>query len=172
MSENENVEKKILDEYIARSVKLMKNAHIVFPKTATVNIYHHMGIDKLSETGAMFINVVNRDYCKSLVVMQPGQAYPNHYHRIKTETFYVLEGEFITNIDGVEHIIYPGEMIHIDRGQDHLFYTRTGTVFEEISTMYVPNDSVYTDEEIARKSYAQRRTSITPEEWKEIIADA
>jgi len=169
---NENDEKRVIDEYVARSLKLMKQAHIIFPKTAAVNIYHHLGVDKLGETGAMFINVVNRDYCKSLVVMQPGQAYPTHYHRIKTETFYVLDGEFITNIDGIEYKVYPGEMIHIDRGQDHSFYTHTGTVFEEISTMYVPNDSVYTDPQIAKTSYSQRRTTITPEEWKEKTENA
>jgi len=163
---------KNLDEFVDYSLGLLKTAHIVLPKQAKVNIYHHKGTEKLMQVGAMFINVVNRDYCKSLVVMKDGQQYPSHYHRIKTESFYVLYGELIVTVDGVEHRIQPGEMLHIERGQDHSFSTETGTAFEEISTMYVPNDSVYLDESIAAKSYAERRTTLTAEQWKEIIQNA
>lgn len=163
---------EMIQGFLAEALDMMKKAHIVLPKSANVNIYHHLGADKLTETGAMFINVVNRDYCKSIVAMTPGQAYPNHYHRIKTESFYVLHGELIVTVDGTEHKILPGELLHIDRGQDHSFATKTGTVFEEISTMYVPNDSVYTDENIARTSYSQRRTTLTQEQWKEITENA
>ncbi|MBR5091152.1 MAG: cupin domain-containing protein [Ruminiclostridium sp.] len=165
-------EKKIIKKYITDCIKIMKSAHIVLPKQASVNIYHHRGADKLSETGAMFINVVNRDYCKSIVVILPGQAYPDHYHRIKTESFYVLCGELIAAVDGEVHRVQPGELLHIERGQDHSFSAETGTVFEEISTMYVPNDSVYTDDKISSTSYAQRRTTLTAEEWKEITENA
>ena len=164
--------KDIIRENAESCIKLMREAHIVLPKQASVNIYHHLGRDKISETGAMFINIVNRDYCKSIVVMLPGQAYPNHYHRIKTESFYVLSGELIVVTDGVEHRVKPGELLHIERGQDHSFSTETGTVFEEISTVYMPNDSVYTDDKIASTSYSQRRTSLTQEEWKEITENA
>ncbi|MBR6400975.1 MAG: cupin domain-containing protein [Firmicutes bacterium] len=159
-------------EYTQNAISLMKRAHIVLPKAATVNIYHHRGLDKLSETGAMFINVVNRDYCKSIVVMLPGQVYPNHYHRIKTESFYGLDGTLCVTLEGENHYILPGEMLHIERGQDHAFSTEKGVVFEEISTMYVPNDSIYLDSEIAKAGYAIRRTTISADEWKEIIENA
>ena len=161
-----------IEKYTSDCLTMMKDAHIVLPEKASVNIYHHCGADKLGQVGAMFINVVNRDYCKNIVVMTAGQSYPNHYHRIKTESFYVLYGELIVVIDGAEHTVRPGELLHIERGCDHSFRTVNGTVFEEISTMYVPNDSVYTDEEIAKTSYSGRRTSISPEQWKEIKDNA
>ncbi len=158
--------------YVDKCIGILKASHIVLPKNANVNIYHHCGRDELLRTGAMFINIVNRDYCKSMVVMTAGQAYPNHYHRIKTESFYVLVGELKVVIDGTVYTALPGELLHIERGQDHSFYTDGGAVFEEISTMYVPNDSVYTDEKIADTSYSQRRTTLTAQQWKEIIDNA
>lgn len=163
---------RIIDEYLRAALEQMKSAHVVLPKVATANIYHHLGADKLMKVGAMFINVVNRDYCKSIVVMLPGQKYPDHYHRIKTESFYVLSGVLDVVIDGEEFSVEAGEMLHVDRGQDHSFSTREGTVFEEISTMYVPNDSIYLDSSIAARGYDQRRTTITSDKWKEIIKNA
>ena len=138
---------------------------------ATVNVYHHGGWDKVYQIGALFINVINKDYCKSFVVMQKNQDYPVHYHKIKSETFYVLYGELILTIDGKEIRLHPGEMESIERGQDHSFRTEIGVVFEEISTMYMPNDSIYVDEEIARNNYHLRRTTLTQEDWEEVIKD-
>ncbi len=162
----------MINDYVENCLGLLKQARIVLPKEASVNIYHHKGILELQSTGAMFINIVNRDYCKSIVVMTPGQAYPNHYHNIKTESFYVLFGELDLVIDGKEYKVSPGELMNVERGQDHSFSTKAGTVFEEISTMYVPNDSVYTDEQIAKTGYSRRRTTLSLDEWKEIIKNA
>lgn len=159
---------RILNQYIYEAMHLFKNANIVFPKDANVSIYHHRGIDKIYQVGAMFINVVNRDYCKSYVVMLSGQNYPNHYHKIKMESFYVLKNTLSLMIDGNEFLLEAGECLNIERGQDHSFKTNTGVVFEEISTMYVANDSVYLEKEIKDASYAERRTIIKQEEWKEL----
>jgi len=161
-----------IHDYIDEAIALMKKAHVVLPKIATVNIYHHRGTDRLCETGAMFINVVNRDYCKSIVVMLPGQTYPNHYHRIKTESFYALYGRLYVTLDGTKYSIDPGEMLHVERGQEHDFASKNGTIFEEISTMYVPNDSIYLDPEVRKAGYSTRRTTISEDEWKEIIKNA
>lgn len=159
----------ILDKFFNEAIERLKRSHIVLPKEAVAHIYHHMGIDRIYEVGAMFINVVNRDYCKSIVVMAPEQKYPVHYHRIKTESFYVLSGTLNVVVDGQMFVISPGEMLHVERGQDHSFFSHDGVVFEEISTKYVPNDSMYLDEVISRTGYAQRRTTISAEEWKERI---
>ena len=164
--------KRIIDEYLDSAIGLMKAAHIVLTKIAKANVYHHLGADKLGKVGALFINVVNRDYCKSIVVMLPGQQYPDHYHRIKSESFYVLSGVLDVTIDGQEYAAEAGELLHVDRGQDHSFSSREGTIFEEISTMYVPNDSIYLDDSIAARGYDQRRTTISAEQWKEIVKNA
>ena len=159
----------ILNRYVEDSLRLLRRAGIVFPKQAKVSLYHHAGLERIAEIGAAFINIVDRDYCKSYVLMQPGQRYPDHYHKIKTESMYVLYGELVIRLDGVEHRLQPGEILHIERGQDHSFHTETGAVFEEISTTYVPNDSVYLEETIRRAPYSFRRTVLNEQQWEEAV---
>ncbi len=161
-----------LKKYVNDSLHLLHEGSVVLPRKAKVSIYHHTGISNIFNVGAMFINVVDRDYCKSIVVMQKGQDYPNHYHRIKTESMYVLYGELVVVIEGVAHLLKPGEIVHVERGQDHSFYTKTGVVFEEISTMYIRNDSVYLDEHIRNAPYSYRRTVLNEQQWEEVINNA
>lgn len=157
-----------VEQFLKKALEILCQTNIVLPKSATLNIYHHAGNELIEETGALFMNVVNSDYCKSYVVMTEGQRYPEHYHKIKHETFYVLHGVLNVELEGTLHRLEAGEMLHIERGQDHSFWGEADVVFEEISTTYLPNDSIYLDEELGKKSYLDRRTVIKPEEWKEI----
>ena len=111
-------QKIIAVEYLKDAMIFFSKAGIVLPKDAVINIYHHNGAGHIRETGAVFINIVNRDYCKSYIVMLQGQNYPCHYHKIKTESFYLLFGSLGVYIEEQEYLLEPGEMLHIERGQE------------------------------------------------------
>lgn len=151
--------------------EIIRAAHLVLPLQSTLEIYHHYGVERFNETGAVFINVVNKEYCKSYAVILPGQVYPTHYHKIKQETFYVLYGDWVVTRDGSRHTLRPGEMLDVERGEEHSFFSTTGAVFEEISTTYVRNDSVYIDQKISGATYEQRKTFVTYAEWEEMKKD-
>lgn len=42
-----------------------------------------------------------------------------HYHKVGTELYYVLEGEGSVRLDGVDHAVYKGSMVHIPPGVVH-----------------------------------------------------
>ena len=42
-----------------------------------------------------------------------------HYHKIATELYYVLEGEGVVLLDGVEHKVRKGSIVHIPPGVVH-----------------------------------------------------
>ncbi len=42
-----------------------------------------------------------------------------HYHKIGTELYYVLEGEGAVKLDGVEHPVRKGSIVHIPPGVVH-----------------------------------------------------
>jgi mannose-6-phosphate isomerase-like protein (cupin superfamily) len=42
-----------------------------------------------------------------------------HYHRRSTELYYVLEGEGCVVLDGVEHAVTKGSLVHIPPGVVH-----------------------------------------------------
>ena len=48
---------------------------------------HHYGIEKYEEWGAAILNCINREYCKKLIVLLPGQNHPFHHPVKKEETF-------------------------------------------------------------------------------------
>lgn len=153
---------------LKQTFEIIRAAHLVLPLQSTLEIYHHYGIEHFNEVGAVFVNVVNKEYCKSYAVIQPGQEYPSHYHKIKQETFYVLYGELEVIREGNMYMLRPGEMLDVERGEEHSFRSTTGAVFEEISTTYVRNDSIYVDPKISGITYEQRKTFVTYAGWKEM----
>jgi mannose-6-phosphate isomerase-like protein (cupin superfamily) len=42
-----------------------------------------------------------------------------HYHRRSTELYYVLEGQGTVTLDGIEHPVRPGSIVHIPPGVVH-----------------------------------------------------
>ena len=42
-----------------------------------------------------------------------------HYHKVATELYYVLEGEGVVMLDGEEHSVRKGSLVHIPPGVVH-----------------------------------------------------
>lgn len=145
---------------IAQRVKAMLSSNnIVVPGSADLEVSHHYGLDRFDEVGLVLITVVNRGYCKKLLVSLPGQTHPEQYHEKKEETFHIIYGEILLELDGVPMVCRPGDVVTIEPGVRHKFKTETGAVIEEISTTHNKNDSFYTDPAIMENK--QRKTLLT-----------
>ena len=145
---------------IVQGVKLFLNAgHIVVPGKADLEISHHYGLEQFDAYGLVMITVVNREYCKKLIVMLPGQTHPEQHHKLKEETFLVLHGAMTVELDGVSRELRPGDLLTVNREVRHLFRTQQGVVFEEISSTHHKDDSYYTDASIG--SNRNRKTYLT-----------
>jgi quercetin dioxygenase-like cupin family protein len=127
---------------------MLNQAGIVLPKGVNCSVSAHYGLDRFNEYGAVIIDVLNREYCKKIIVMQPKQKHPSHTHLKKEETFHVLFGDFKVELDGVVHNLNAGDLLTVGRGQRHAFETSNGVIFEEISTTHYKNDSFYDDSTI------------------------
>lgn len=138
---------------------LLKAGNIVVPGKAELEISHHYGLEQFNTTGLTMVTVVNREYCKKLLVMQPGQRHPEQYHVKKEETFVILHGQLTIELDGVAQEAGVGDVVTVNRGVRHAFYTAQGVVFEEISSTHDKHDSYYTDPAIAAN--LNRKTLLT-----------
>lgn len=127
-------------------MKILKKGNILVPADSSCEISHHYGFDKFREIGVTIIDCVNREYCKKLLVILPGQDHPVHSHQKKEETFTVLYGEMDVVCDGAKKHVHKGETITVERGVKHKFSSDIGCVFEEISTTHYKNDSFYDEE--------------------------
>ncbi|WP_373121616.1 N-acetylneuraminate synthase family protein [Mycobacterium marinum] len=157
-SRREEVREKVFS--IVQSVKsLLERANVVIPGRADLEISHHYGIDKFDEFGITMITVVNREYCKKLIVVLPGQNHPEQYHNHKEETFHVLYGDLEVVLDGEGRECGPGDVITVERTVRHAFTSKAGAIFEEISSTHYKDDSFYTDPEIGANR--ERKTFLT-----------
>lgn len=139
---------------------LLAYARVPLTHEFTTEYSHHYGVVNFREVGAVLINVINRDYAKKVLVQLPGQQHPMHFHKLKEETFLVLWGQLISDLDGRERVLSPGDTLTVPPGVWHSFRTETGCVFEEISTTAYSNDSVYRDPAINALTSKQRKTIV------------
>lgn len=158
----------ITDIDIARSViheakGLLLEAGIALGDSFDVELSHHYGIRHLRSIGAVIINIVNREYCKKLVIVLPSQKHPNHFHKTKEETFQLLYGDLEIQIGDKVRNMVPGDTQVVLRGEMHQFSSINGAIFEEISTTHIKGDSYYEDETIAKKDLMERKTVL--ESW-------
>lgn len=159
----EAVEETRLRHHVMEAVvhvkALLQAGRIVVPGKADLEISHHYGMERFAEFGLTLINVVNREYCKKLLVMLPGQTHPEQYHKQKEETFVMLHGDLALWLDGAETRVSVGDVITVPRGTLHKFFSREGCVFEEISSTHFKDDSYYTDTAIHENR--NRKTLLT-----------
>jgi sialic acid synthase SpsE/quercetin dioxygenase-like cupin family protein len=146
--ETKEVRAEILS-IVERVKALLDEGKVVVPGEAELEISHHYGLEKFKQFGITMVTVVNRDYCKKLIAVLPGQNHPEQFHNKKEETFHVLHGELRLVLNGEEKIYKPGAVITIEPGTRHAFDSPTGAVFEEISSTHYVDDSFYSDPAIA-----------------------
>ena len=123
-------------------------AGLILGNDFDIELSHHYGIENFAECGTCMLTLVNKDYCKKILYQFPNQKHPEHYHKIKEETFIILVGSLNVTIEEEKYELKKGDILTIEKGQKHSFESNTGAIFEEISTEHLIDDSYYTDEKI------------------------
>jgi N-acetylneuraminate synthase len=154
---------EIMREAIHEAKGMLQEAGIEVGSQFELELSHHNGPHQFRRFGAVIVNLLNREYCKKLIVVLPGQHHPGHFHKLKEETFQVLHGELDLYVDGQVRHLGPGDMQLIERGQTHEFRSERGCIVEEISTTHIPRDSHYRDRQIAARDPMARKTVV--EAW-------
>ncbi|MDP2927685.1 MAG: N-acetylneuraminate synthase family protein [Candidatus Omnitrophota bacterium] len=153
-----NLREKVL-KIIKELKEVILKSHIALPEKIDLELSHHYGIDRYEEWGAAILNCINREYCKKLIIMLPGQKHPFHYHVKKEETFQVLYGSMDVTIGKEVKLLKAGGMLTVERGVNHDFSSKEGVIFEEVSTTHYQDDSFYEDKTIS--SNKDRKTQMT-----------
>lgn len=146
-------------EILQNVKKILKESYVSIPPKVDLEVSHHYGIEQFSQYGITMATIVNREYCKKLIVILPGQTHPEQFHKVKEETFHVLYGDVWVKIDGQEKQITRGDVVVIEREMKHSFGSPTGAVIEEISSTHSGDDSFYTDPKITQNK--DRKTLLT-----------
>jgi sialic acid synthase SpsE/quercetin dioxygenase-like cupin family protein len=155
--------KKDVENIIRDVNSIIINSNVFLPNQVNFELSHHYGIDNFRKIGATIVNCINnKEYCKKIIIVLPNQSHPEHYHNIKHESFMILYGTIIMNLNGTDIECYPGDILTVERGVKHSFRSNEGCIFEEVSTTHVIGDSYYTDNNILKNT--DRKTTLTY--WK------
>ncbi len=139
---------------------MLAEANVVLNENAQIELSHHFGLDSFTEFGCLLISIVNREYCKKIIVVFPGQSHPEQYHVKKEETFHMLWGDLQLTLNGITQELKQGELRSIERGVRHSFTSIAGAIFEEVSTTHYRGDSFYLDPRIDQQDPMARKTVI------------
>lgn len=153
---------EIIENIVFNMTQMLEKAKIIIPDTFPLEISHHYGLDHFNKYGNITIPIINRAYCKKIIILFSQQQHPSHMHKIKEETFHILSGTLQLTVNDVKNCLNPGELYTISQGIPHSFYSETGCIFEEISTTHNLNDSYYADNNITLNQ--ERKTFIV--NWK------
>jgi sialic acid synthase SpsE/quercetin dioxygenase-like cupin family protein len=159
-------DKKLINEYKIRSyiheVKAILNYNKIYiGENFDMEISHHKGVNNFRETGCFLFNIINKSYAKKMLVMLPNQKHPLHFHKKKDESFHVISGSLISNLNGRKKILNPGQILHINKNSWHEFKAgKEGCIFDEISTTSYKDDSFYKDKRIKKLTRDSRKTFI------------
>ncbi|OEJ65858.1 sialic acid synthase [Magnetovibrio blakemorei] len=155
-----NTDQQIIKTAVHEVKAMLNDAKIVLGSDFEVEYSHHYGIKNFTKTGAVIINCINREYCKKLIVQLPNQDHPEHFHKLKEETFQILSGTLHVKVEGKTHTLEPGDTCLVQPGVWHSFWTDTGCIFEEVSTTHYNDDSYYKDKAINKLERHQRKTKV------------
>ena len=87
-------------------------------------------------------NAFDKGYCSKILQLDRNCQCSLHYHPIKTETFFVLEGTVYLEMVPELKVLQPGDKQLIRPETKHRFSSYTGANIVEISTAHSDEDVV------------------------------
>jgi len=151
---------RIISKIIRQTTQILSDARIPLAGNESIEISAHYGLTEFANYGALIIDKINREYCKKIIVVTPGQSHPTHRHIKKEEAFELLHGDCALVLNGTEVPMVRGRPVLIARGVAHSFSSTSGCVLEEISTTHIPGDSIYEDAHINTLPLSDRKIKV------------
>jgi N-acetylneuraminate synthase len=113
----------------------------------------HFGFNDFARIGETEFNInnnVEEGYCGKFMFMFKGQTCPLHHHRIKHETFFIVQGQIEMILGGKKIILNQGDRLIVDRKVKHMFTAMKNSLILESSKPDLVDDSIFDDQEINR----------------------
>ena len=96
-------------------------------------------------------------YCGKFLFVFDGQTCPEHYHRDKLETFYVVRGAVEMAYDGATRTLEAGDTLRVERHKAHRFTGRGPALLLEVSRPSIIDDNYFADPRVPYGGNAGRR---------------
>ncbi|MBW2987579.1 cupin domain-containing protein, partial [Candidatus Woesearchaeota archaeon] len=118
-------------------------------------------VDKVWGSEDWIVNYEQSNYCGKRLILNKGYQCSIHYHKIKSEVFYINKGLVLMQAYGKEKLMTPGDSLLIEPGTKHRFIGLSDAEIIEFSSHHKEEDS-YRDEpsgkidDVTFNSYMER----------------
>jgi N-acetylneuraminate synthase len=94
-------------------------------------------------------NEINAGYCGKYLFLFNGQRCPHHKHSGKHETFFIVKGTVIMEMNNHEQRMESGDSLAMPPGMLHSFYATGNALILELSSPCLVRDNEFQDPKIA-----------------------
>jgi quercetin dioxygenase-like cupin family protein len=111
----------------------------------------HFGFDDFYDIGIIEFNInnnVEHGYCGKFIFMFKGQMCPMHHHKIKHETFFLVQGKVDMQLAGRKIIMNQGDILIVEQNAKHEFTALEDSLILESSMPDLVDDSIFDDQRI------------------------
>jgi quercetin dioxygenase-like cupin family protein len=144
---------------LARFKKQIALWGIALPKVKPLVL--DFGLGEFEATGLIeywIANEARAGYCGKYLFVFDGQTCPEHGHRTKHETFFIVKGRVRMRLAGKTRLMKEGDVLPVPPGQRHAFSGQGPALLLELSMPCEIDDNVFTNTRIPMGS-AYRRMS-------------
>jgi mannose-6-phosphate isomerase-like protein (cupin superfamily) len=109
------------------------------------------GLGEFERTGLIeywVANELDAGYCGKFLYVHDGQTCPEHSHREKMETFYIVKGRVRIDYNGEPREMRPGDVLPVPPGDRHAFTGIGPALLLEISKPCVIDDNYFENRQI------------------------
>ncbi len=100
--------------------------------------------------------VNHEEYCAKTLFLKRNHRCSTHYHKKKHETFIIIEGKCLMEVEDEAFIMEKGDIVEVDRGMLHRFTGIEDTIILEVSTQHFEDDS-FRNNKSKKLSWKERR---------------
>jgi mannose-6-phosphate isomerase-like protein (cupin superfamily) len=129
-------------EIVRRIQAQIKEWGLALPEVEPLVLDFGLGkFDEIGETEFWIANEVKGGYCGKFMFMFKGQTCPNHHHKEKLETFFIVKGKVRMEYENEVRILNPGDVLLIHVGKYHRFSALETSLILEVSKPCIGGDS-------------------------------
>ncbi|MBT3275647.1 MAG: cupin domain-containing protein [Spirochaetales bacterium] len=137
------------EKAVARAYKQARKWGLTLPDVEPLVLDFGLGdFDKIGEVEFWIANETEAGYCGKYLFLHTGQTCPDHFHKDKLETFYLLKGTLDLVYKDEEIILQQGAVLRVDRGVMHRFTAVEPSLLLEISTPSIIDDNYFKNRHI------------------------
>jgi quercetin dioxygenase-like cupin family protein len=103
---------------------------------------------RIGETEFWIANETEAGYCGKFLFVFAGQTCPEHLHKEKLETFYIVKGKVKMLFREAERELKAGDVLRVERGAAHRFTGIEPSLLLEVSKPSIIADNYFKDRRI------------------------